>query len=151
MLRGAVLEKFVTHHDSHADQEFALWLHQSLESRGVRCWLDEKNMTAGERILDAVEKAISGHDRILLCCSKISLESWWVKDEARKVHELERQAKSQLRIIPLLLDRYLLENWQDGLAADLRSRLGIDFTNWNARKDNSAQIEKLFKALTRTR
>lgn len=30
-------------------------------------------------------------------------------------------------IIPLMVDRYLLDVWEDGLAADLRSRLAADF------------------------
>src|SRR5205807_1312821 len=100
--------------------EFAGWLHQRLESRGVRCWLDEKNLVPGERILDAVGKAIASHERILLCCSRSSLESWWVQDEVRKAQELERKSKTDLRIIPILLDEYLLDSWSDGLAADLR-------------------------------
>jgi TIR domain/Pentapeptide repeats (8 copies) len=60
---------------SHADQGFATWLHAELQTRGIRCWLDEKNMRPGERILDAVAKAIGSHDKILLCCSRSSLES----------------------------------------------------------------------------
>ena len=57
---------------SHADKKFALWLHQELEGRGVRCWLDEKNLKPGARILSAIGEAISSHDRILLCCSSIT-------------------------------------------------------------------------------
>jgi hypothetical protein len=133
---------------SHADKEFAGWLHRKLEGKGVRCWLDEKNMTPGERILDAVGTAISSHDKIILCCSKSSLESWWVQDEVRKVHELERQDPSNtLRIIPILLDGYLLESWSGGLAADLRSRLGLDFRNWNTQSDWDVQMGKLLEAL----
>ena len=51
-------------------------------------------------------------------------------------------------IIPLMVDRYPLDGWEDGLAADLRSRLAADFTGWerdNARFEN--QFERVAKAL----
>lgn len=104
-------------------------------------------MLPGERILDAVWKAITSHEKILLCCSQSSLESWWVQDEVRKVMEIERQSKPGLRIIPILLDNYLLEGWNDGLAADLRSRVGLDFKGWNLQGNWEAEVEKLVEAL----
>jgi hypothetical protein len=133
---------------SHADKEFAGWLQQKLEGRGIRCWLDDKNLIAGEIILDAIGNAISSHDRILLCCSKSSLQSWWVKDEVRKVQELERHPTTEHKIIPLLLDEYL-KSWNDGLASDLRSRLGLDFKSWATGSGCNVQLEKLFRALKR--
>lgn len=132
---------------SHADKEFAGWLHRKLEDRGIRCWLDHKNMIPGERILDAVGEAITSHERILLCCSESSLESWWVKDEVRKTQEIERQSKTDLRIIPILLDDYLLKGWKDGLASDLNSRLGLDFKGWDARRDWDFEMGRLVAAL----
>jgi hypothetical protein len=131
---------------SHADKDFALWLHSRLEGHGVRCWLDEKNMVAGEVILDAINAAIGTHDRVLLCCSKSSLESWWVKDEIRKVHDVER-SKRDTRLIPVILDGYLLHTWSDGLASDVRSRLGIDFSGWSPNSNREPQLEMLLKAL----
>lgn len=134
---------------SHSDKNFATWLHGELESRGIRCWLDEKNMKAGERILNAVGKAISTHDRVLLCCSKSSLDSWWVQDEIRKVQDVERQPPRSLRILPILLDRYLLDDWDDGLASDLKTRLGLDFTKWDVNGGSQAGLTKLIEALTK--
>ncbi len=49
------------------------------------------------------------------------------RDEIRRVQERERRDI----IIPLMVDRYLLDGWEDGLAADLRSRLAADFTGWD--------------------
>ncbi len=51
-------------------------------------------------------------------------------------------------IIPLMVDRYLLDGWEDGLAADLRSRLAADFTGWeydNAKFER--EFERVVKAL----
>ncbi len=70
-----------------------------------------------------------------------------VKDEIRKAHERERRDGRDI-IIPLMVDRYLLDGWEDGLAADLRSRLAADFTGWE--HDNAKfeeQFERVVKAL----
>jgi hypothetical protein len=131
---------------SHADKEFAYWLHSALEREGIRCWLDEKNLLPGERIADAIGKAISSHERLLLVCSKSSLESWWVQDELRKIQELERAAR-ELRVIPLTLDDYLLSHWQNGLAADLRSRLALDFQEWKT--SSGTGLKRLVAGLQR--
>lgn len=132
---------------SHADKEFASRLHQKLESHGIRCWLDEKNMIPGERIVDALWKAITSHEKILLCCSRSSLESDWVQDEVRMVMDVERQSKTGLRTILILLDDYLTEGWNAGLAPDFRSRLNIDFKNWNSQDNWDTGMEKLLKGL----
>lgn len=116
---------------SHSDNAFASLLHDSLQARGIRCWLDAYDLKPGDRILDVVNTAIRVSDKVLLCCSTSSLQSWWVKDEIRKAIERERQEKRAM-IIPLMLDRYFLDDWNDGLAAELRSRLAADFSGWSA-------------------
>ena len=72
-----------------------------------------------------------------------------LQDELRKAQKLERKGKHHLRIIPLLLDGYLLDEWNDGLASDLRSRLGVEFKNWDAQANFEAQIGRLLQALER--
>ncbi len=132
---------------SHTDKNLARRLHDQLQARGIRCWLDEHDLKPGDRILDVVSEAIRLHDKILLCCSEASLSSWWVKDEIRKAQERERRDGRDI-IIPLMVDRYLLEGWEDGLAADLRSRLAADFAGWE--HDNAKfeeQFERVVKAL----
>ncbi len=132
---------------SHADKRFARRLHVQLQAFGIRCWLDEHDLKPGDRILDVVNDAIRLHDRILLCCSKASLNSWWVKDEIRKAQERERRDGRDI-IIPLMVDRYLLDGWEDGLAADLRTRLAADFTGWEHHNAKfGEQFERVVKAL----
>ncbi len=51
-------------------------------------------------------------------------------------------------IIPLMVDRFLLDGSEYGLAADLRSRLAADFTGWET--DNAKfeeQFEHVVKAM----
>jgi hypothetical protein len=51
-------------------------------------------------------------------------------------------------LIPLLLDRFLLDGWNDGLASDLRSRLAADFIDWedSPQRFNAAFV-KFYEAL----
>lgn len=128
----------------HKDKQFAARLHGHLQAQGIRCWLDEHDLKPGDRILDVIDKAIRLHDKILLCCSESSLESWWVKDEIRKAQDKERE-EDHLIIIPLNLDGYLFE-WNDGLASDLTSRLASDFTGW---EHDNAKFEEQFEQVVR--
>lgn len=131
---------------SHTEKTFARRLHDQLQGKGIRCWLDEKDIKPGQRIHDVVDRAIRLHDRLILCCSESSLKSWWVRDEIRKAQEKEREQGRDI-IIPLNLDDYLFE-WKDGMASDLRSRLAADFTGWES--DNAKfeeQFERVVEAL----
>src|SRR5262249_31534814 len=40
---------------SHADKPFARRLHDTLQGRGIRCWLDEKQLLPGDDIYDRVD------------------------------------------------------------------------------------------------
>jgi uncharacterized protein YjbI with pentapeptide repeats len=64
---------------THKDKPFAVRLHDHLQASGIRCWLDEKQLLPGDDILDEVDRGIRLWDKVLLCCSRASLDSsWWV-------------------------------------------------------------------------
>jgi uncharacterized protein YjbI with pentapeptide repeats len=139
---------------SHADKLFARRLHDALQARGIRCWLDEKQLLPGDDIHLEVDEAVRLWDKVLLCCSETSLASWWVDKEVRKALEKEKQLwnerrKQVLAIIPLNLDGYMFDTrWQDWKKQHLTSRLAADFTGWE--KDNvkfEEQFEGVVKAL----
>ena len=52
---------------SHTDKSFARRLHDQLQARGVRCWLDEKQILPGDDIYAAVERGLRLWDKVLLC------------------------------------------------------------------------------------
>ena len=135
------------------DERFALQLHGELQTRGIRCWLDKKQDVPSDNILDRnIEKAAEPDDKVLLCASKDSITSRWVKAEVGAANGKEKRiiedgGEAALAIIPLNLDGHLFD-WTWFLGADLRERLVPDFSGWET--DNAKfeeQVELLVKAL----
>jgi hypothetical protein len=54
----------------------AIRLHDALQSKGIRCWLDEKQLFLGDDISRGLERGIYLWDKFLLSASKSSLTSY---------------------------------------------------------------------------
>ena len=75
---------------NHQDKHFARRLHDQLQGRGIRCWLDDHQVLPGDDIFNEIEQGIRLWDKILLCCSEASLKrSPWVNREIDKALQKE--------------------------------------------------------------
>ena len=120
----------------------------------MRCWLDEHKILPGDKIHRAVDEGIRLSDKVLLCCSKEALASWWVDKEVEKAIKKEEKLSKErgqeiLALIPLNLDGGMFDpGWQDWKRDPLTTRMAPDFTGWD--KDNAKfeqQLEAFIKAL----
>jgi hypothetical protein len=140
---------------THADRAFARRLHDTLQNRDIRCWLDEKQLLPGDDIYEQIDRGVRQWDKVLLCCSEHSLRhSWWVESEIKtafeKEQELHRERGVRVRIIiPLNLDGFIFTHeWTSGYRAEIRSRVAGDFVDWE--HDNmkfEQQVENVIRAL----
>ena len=82
---------------SHAVKSYAQRLHDALQGRGIRCWLDEHQMLPGDDIYERVDQGIKLWDKVLLCASKDSLTSWWVDSEINRAFDKGTQPHAAAR------------------------------------------------------
>jgi hypothetical protein len=137
---------------SHADKQFATRLHDALQSRGVRCWRDEKDLLPGHRLSARIDEAIRLSDLVILVCSKNSLESAWVSRELEKSKVKERELWSRHGeraeiILPIDLDGFLLRGWNSPNSDWLRSHIAADFRDWRNPVKFEQQIERVVASL----
>jgi uncharacterized protein YjbI with pentapeptide repeats len=133
---------------SRPDLSFARRLHDSLQARGIRCWLDEKESAWTD---DDYNPKVRGKDRVLLCCSRNSLTSTWFEDEISRALDQRSSSKEggepAPSLIPITIDAYLFE-WKSARAPQVRQRLAADFTGWDSDKLKfERELERLLKAL----
>ncbi|MFW9889118.1 MAG: toll/interleukin-1 receptor domain-containing protein [Candidatus Thorarchaeota archaeon] len=143
---------FISYSHKEPDKSFAELIYNKLQKCGVRCWLDDHNVFAGDYIKGAIENGIRGSDKVLLCCSRNSLTSEWVGLEIDNAIKKERQFieegnDSTSVIIPLDLDNYLFE-WNSSKADLIQSRFAPDFTGWlNDKLKLERQFSQVLEAL----
>jgi uncharacterized protein YjbI with pentapeptide repeats len=139
---------------SHKDKSFARHLYKTVQDHGIRCWLDEKQLLPGDTIIDQLSRGIGRWDKVLLCCSENSCNSFWVDYEITAALDKEQKlfkkyGKQVSILIPLNLDNYLFgEQWESGKKHILRSRLAANFAGHKVGSPSfRTELQKVILAL----
>jgi hypothetical protein len=132
---------------SSKDGDFAQRLHVDLQSKGVRCWLDQEHLKIDDRFRHANDTAIQMRDKVIVVLTKHSIASDWAESEVETALEREGTEKRTV-LFPIRLDGAIKESaipW----ASHLRRMRHIgDFTGWMDHATYQNVLGRLLKALT---
>lgn len=124
------------------DVIIATQLRDFLNQNGVDTWFYIENSVPGEKLHRMMSNMVNDADRVILLCSKSSLNRPGVLNELERVLEREAREGGSEILIPIALDTYVFEEWnpeKKDLATQLRSR---NIINWDINK-----IDRILSAL----
>jgi uncharacterized protein YjbI with pentapeptide repeats len=109
------------------DEAFARRLYETLRAHAVTTFFFPESARWGRRIGDEVHSRIQEHDRVILVCSRASLDRPGVRNEVQETFDREARDGGATYLLPIMLDDYVLSGWNDPLAERVRDRVVGDF------------------------
>jgi hypothetical protein len=112
------------------DEAFARKLYDALRAHNVTVFFFPENATLGSRLGDEIFRRIQDSDRILLICSRASLDRNGVINEIQETLDREAPDGGATYLLPIMLDDYVLTDWkktQPRLAEQVGRRIIADF------------------------
>jgi hypothetical protein len=135
------------------DEDFARKIFDSLKKMGVVVFFFPETARLGERIDAEVFRQIHEHDRVLLICSKESLERPGVTHEIRETLDREARDGGATYLLPITLDDYVFNGFRErhsDLAERLSRRIIGDFRGTKrSRADFDKAMHRVADALTK--
>lgn len=119
------------------DEAFARKLYDALRAHRVVVYFFPETARVGERINNEVYGRIQEHDRVLLVCSRASLNRDGVINEIQETLDREARDGGATYLLPIMLDDYVLTGWRKkhpALAERLGRRIIADFRKARRRK-----------------
>jgi TIR domain/Pentapeptide repeats (8 copies) len=128
LLRQLMQSTFISY--GAPDESFAQKLYGALKARGVITFFFPQTAKLGARIGDEVFRGIQEHDRVLLICSRNSLDRFGVVNEIQETLDREARDGGAAYLLPITLDDYVFKGWkakQPLLSERVGSRVVGDF------------------------
>lgn len=128
---GALMQStFISY--GQPDDPFAHQLYDSLTARRITVFYFPETARWGERLSNEVHTQLNSHDRVILLCSKGSLNRPGVRNEIQETFDREAREGGATYLLPLVLDDYLFDpkGWERAepdLARRVRDRIAGDF------------------------
>lgn len=96
---------FISHSSQDADS--ARRLADDLRKTGLKVWLDEWEILVGDRIIQKIQKGLSGADYLAVWITEASLRSGWVENEWQTKYDTE-VISGRVTVLPLLAENCVL-------------------------------------------
>jgi hypothetical protein len=105
------------------DETFAQKLYYALREHNVVTFYFPVSATLGERIDSEVFRRIQEHDRVILICSRNSLDRAGVLNEIQETFDREARDGGATYLLPVTLDDYVFTGWRT-IQPELAERVG---------------------------
>lgn len=134
------------------DEKFAQYLYDFFTKNNVKAFYFPESSTPGKKLHHVMRDEINSHDKTILICSKNSLTRKGVLNEIEEVLQKEARHGGEALLIPVMLDKYVLEEWRPekpNLAFAIRDRVFADFSDDNLSEEvKQNTLRKLLDAVT---
>lgn len=132
---------FISH--SSKDKRFCERLYADLQNKGVRTWYFPEDAKWGKSVWHEIDSSIRLYDKLIVVCSRRSLQSRPVLREIERALDREDKEKKDV-LFPVRLDKFVFDDWQHERKADVLSKVVGDFEGWYR---NPAKYETAFNKL----
>lgn len=136
------------------DEQFAQKLHVTLRRSGVQTFFFPEHAIAGEKLHRMMRRGVNTHDRVILICSKQSLNRKGVLNEIEEVLAREARDGGENYLIPIRLDDFIFTDWKPSrpdIAQTIRDRVIADFSDTLAAPEKfDVEVAKLLRALRKS-
>ena len=133
------------------DTDFAYRLNDVLLKQGVTTFFFAKDAIPGRKLHRLMRDGINEYDRVILVCSKASLDRPGVLNEITETLQREARDGGKEYLIPITLDDYVFSDWSPedpGVAQAVRDRVVADFRGVETdRAKFDAGLRRLLSAL----
>lgn len=133
------------------DERFARAIYEEFTRRGVRSFFFPESAVPGKRLHRTMLEGVNDYDRVLLICSRTSLNRFGVLNELEQVLAREAREGGAELLIPITLDDYVFSGWspqQSDIVIQIRDRVVADFRNASPDSDMFAsRLMQLFEVL----
>ena len=112
------------------DTTFAHKLNEALLRNGVKTFFFAEDAVPGQKLHRLMREGVNSHDRVILVCSKASLDRPGVLNEITETLQREARDGGKEYLIPITLDDYVFNGWKPhdpGVAQATRDRVVADF------------------------
>lgn len=134
-----------------SDESYVSKINDSLRSEGVQTWFFPVDSLPGQKLHRAMHDGVNSFDRVLLVCSKNSLQRVGVLNEIERVLEREAREGGSDILIPITLDDFVYDEWspkKTDIASQIRTRVITKFPkSADQTKEFQDASQKLIKAI----